>query len=378
MTDLDALLDFADQHRTAALIAGGAVVGLLLLLARAARHQRGRSAALTFAASVIALGFSAEGMWEVATGALHLAKWQAVLLFTFAEILMLFEADRARQKIAGKRDPRRHIRAVWVIALVAGLAAASHADNLSGQVIRLFMPLAVAWQWSSRIRDDLPEVARQESSWIWTPRRVGVELGLLKPGAADDLSEVFRRRNVDRMVRLARLIETGSERMTARREAALRRLAEGATAQMLAEVRERHQRGATVRAAIFDAPVQPASPPVQVEPVQVVHTPPVRTETKRSTPKRKPVRSTRSTSQQEPPPRVVAMVDQLWVDYPADQPGPVSVNSVVNRYRWRKADATEAVRIYRAQRDAQTGPVHIPDSPADLDRMAVLATTKES
>jgi len=263
MTDLDALLDLADQHRTAALIAGGAVVGLLLLLARAARHQRGRSAALTFAASVIALGFSAEGMWEVATGALHLAKWQAVLLFTFAEILMLFEADRARQKIAGKRDPRRHIRAVWIIALVAGLAAASHADNLSGQVIRLFMPLAVAWQWSSRIKDDLPEVARQESSWIWTPRRVGVELGLLKPGAADDLSEVFRRRNVDRMVRLARLIETGSERMTARREAALRRLAEGATAQMLAEVRERHQRGATVRAAIFDAAPAAAAQPVR-------------------------------------------------------------------------------------------------------------------
>ncbi|MFC3504784.1 helix-turn-helix domain-containing protein [Micromonospora krabiensis] len=274
MTAIDSALTFADQHRTTALIAGGLVVAVLLLLALIARNQRGRSAALTFAASVIALGFSAEGMWEVATGALHLDTWQAALLFAFAEILMLFEADRARQKIAEKRDPRRHIRAVWVIALVAGLAAASHADNLSGQVIRLFMPLAVAWQWSSRIKDDLPEVARQESSWIWTPRRVGVELGLLKPGAADDLSDVFSRRAVDRMVRLARLIDSGSERLVAVREGKLRRLAEGATAQMLDEVRERHQRGASARARILAQPVahpvaQPPRMPAQVEIPQV-------------------------------------------------------------------------------------------------------------
>jgi hypothetical protein len=264
LDQLAAALTFADQHRTATLIAGGALVGLLLMLARVSRGQRARSAALMFAASAIALGFSAEGMWEVATGALHLAKWQAVLLFAFAEILMLFEADQARRKIGEQRDPSRHLRAVWVIAFIAGLAAASHADNLSGEVVRFFMPLAVAWQWSSRIKDDLPEVARQESSWIWTPRRIGVELGLLKPGTADDLSEVFRRRNVARMVRLARLIDTGSGRLSARREGQLRRLAEGATAQMLDEVRERHQRGATVLAHIFAQPV--ARPVAQPEP----------------------------------------------------------------------------------------------------------------
>ncbi|WP_030487251.1 helix-turn-helix domain-containing protein [Micromonospora chokoriensis] len=256
---IDSWLAFASEHRTAILAIGALLVAVLLVLARVTRSQKGRSATLTFAASVIALGFSAEGMWEVATGALHLAKWQAVLLFAFAEILMLSEANQARKKIAEGRDPRRHIRAVWIIALVAGLAAGSHADNLSGQVIRFFMPMAVAWQWSSRIKDDLPEVARQESSWIWTPRRVGVELGLLKPGSADDLSEVFRRRNVDRMVRLARLIDTGSTRLVASREGQLRKLAEGATAQMLAEVRERHQRGADARALILDGVAHPVA-----------------------------------------------------------------------------------------------------------------------
>ncbi|MGK5737294.1 DUF2637 domain-containing protein [Micromonospora sp. URMC 103] len=113
------------------------------------------------------------------------------------------------------------------------------------------------------------------------------------------------------------------------------------------------------------------STPTQPEPVHTdpppVHTPPVRKQAKRST----AARSTRSAAQKQPAPRVLAMVEQLWVDHPADQPGPVSVSAVVNRYRWRKQDATEAVRIYRAQRDAQGGPVHVPDSPADLDQVPV-------
>ncbi|MGW3888870.1 hypothetical protein ACWD69_09285 [Micromonospora chokoriensis] len=194
------LLDLAARHRTAVLIGGGLVVAVLLALARVCRHQKGRSAALTFAAAAVALGFSAEGMWEVATKALHLGPGMAILLFAFAEILMLSEASRARKKIAEERSPARHVRAVWIIAVVAGLAAASHADNLSGQVIRAFMPMAVAWQWSSRILDDLPEAVREESRWIWTPRRIGIHLGLLKPGAVDDLSEVFRQRRITALV----------------------------------------------------------------------------------------------------------------------------------------------------------------------------------
>ncbi|WP_422744391.1 DUF2637 domain-containing protein [Micromonospora sp. WMMD754] len=114
--------------------------------------------------------------------------------------------------------------------------------------------------------------------------------------------------------------------------------------------------------------------PVHTEPAPVhtppVHTPPVHIPAKRSTAPKRAVRSTRSTPQREPAPRVLAMVDQLWVDHPADQDGPESVSRVVNRYGWRKADATEAVRIYRKQRESQGGPVHVPDSPAELDQIS--------
>ncbi|WP_346536926.1 DUF2637 domain-containing protein [Micromonospora sp. DPT] len=118
----------------------------------------------------------------------------------------------------------------------------------------------------------------------------------------------------------------------------------------------------------WSTPVQPA--PVHTEPAPV-HTPPVRKQAKRSTPKRGEPRSARSTSQRKPPPRVLTMVDQLALDYPPGQPGPESVNAVVNRYGWRKADATEAVRIHREGRERSTPPVHIPDSPADLDHIPV-------
>lgn len=120
----------------------------------------------------------------------------------------------------------------------------------------------------------------------------------------------------------------------------------------------------------YAMPVQPALPPVHVDVVQPVHTPPVHKPAERSTPAKRAVRSTRSTSQRKPPPRVLAMVDQLQVDHPADQPGPESVRAVVNRYGWRKADATEALRIFRED-GRSTPPVHVPDSPADLDRVAV-------
>ncbi|MEU4399803.1 hypothetical protein [Micromonospora orduensis] len=113
----------------------------------------------------------------------------------------------------------------------------------------------------------------------------------------------------------------------------------------------------------YAVPVHTAPAPVHVEPV---HKP-----AERTAPSRKVDRSTRTATQKKPAPRVLKMVDQLWVDYPLDQPGPRRVEDVVNRYRWRKGDATEAVRIYRAERDAQSAPVHVPDSPADLDRVAV-------
>lgn len=120
----------------------------------------------------------------------------------------------------------------------------------------------------------------------------------------------------------------------------------------------------------YAVPLQSAPPVVHPEVVQPVRAAPVRKSVQRSTPAKQVERSTRSTSQRKPPPRVLAMVDQLQVDHPAGQPGPESVRAVVNRYGWRKADATEALRIFRED-ERSTPPVHVPESPAELDRVAV-------
>ena len=109
---------------------------------------------------------------------------------------------------------------------------------------------------------------------------------------------------------------------------------------------------------------------------EVVHTPdPVQVDQPkpRTTPaRRRGPRPPKIATDKAPPPRVVAKVDQLRLDHPAGTAGPESVKAVVDRYGWRKQDATDALRIFREGHTAPTTqPVHVPDSPADLDRVAV-------
>src|SRR5699024_3859414 len=67
---------------------------------------------------------------------------------------------------------------------------------------RLAIPLLVAlgW-WTDLIAYDDPD-ARLETSWRWTPRRIGLALGLLEPGERDAMT-IDRDRLRGRMTRLA-------------------------------------------------------------------------------------------------------------------------------------------------------------------------------
>lgn len=123
------------------------------------------------------------------------------------------------------------------------------------------------------------------------------------------------------------------------------------------------------------ANAEPVHAPAEAAPVHTA--PPVHVDRKlaRSTSASKPARrpaprpGKSAEAKTPPPPRVVRMVETLKADHPAGTPGPESVKAVVDRYEWRKQDATEALRIFRADR---SGPVHvIPDTPAELDRVAV-------
>ncbi|MEO3930938.1 hypothetical protein ABGB07_44915 [Micromonosporaceae bacterium B7E4] len=198
--------DWVEQHPTTTVLVAGAVMVVLALLGRWIHRQRGKNlAGRTFdsAAVLVAVALSAEGMWEAATEQLDLRPEMAVLLFAFAELAMLRAARRARAKVDDRKRPGVYGLMVWGIALGAGLIATSNAPNTTEHLIRFGAPLLVAAQWWADLVDDLRAKLgdnRQESDWIWTPTRLMIRWGWKKPGAADDLTEVLRDRNVAKLV----------------------------------------------------------------------------------------------------------------------------------------------------------------------------------
>ncbi|MFI1197672.1 hypothetical protein ACH4T9_31050 [Micromonospora sp. NPDC020750] len=229
--DLRQVLTLAEDHRTVVITAAGVAMLTLSALGWWVR-KRLKGKADVFgrfcdaAAVVIAIALSAEGMWEVATERMHFGPDKALLLFAFAELAMMRSARRARAKVAKSKRPGVYGVMVWSIALGSGVIASLNAPNAAEFGVRLAAPALVAGQWWADLLDDLREKLggeRQESNWILTPQRVGVWLGLLKPGAADDLSDVYRQR------RIVALVDAGLE-LRAQEEAAKNRPAEPAKA----------------------------------------------------------------------------------------------------------------------------------------------------
>lgn len=81
------------------------------------------------------------------------------------------------------------------------------------------------------------------------------------------------------------------------------------------------------------------------------------------------------------PPRVLKMLARLTKDHPAPK-APATVQSLVDHYKWRKEDAAHALRLFRAERAAQTVPpasagqmtaARTNGSVPDLDRAAINA-----
>ncbi|HEY0700271.1 MAG TPA: helix-turn-helix domain-containing protein, partial [Micromonospora sp.] len=245
---LDQAASFTEEHHTVVLTAAGVLLVLLSLAGWWARRRLSRTADAfgrfcDAAAVAVAVALSAEGMWEATTEKLGLADYQALLLFAFAELAMLRAARKARKKVDKGDPPGMYGQIVWTVALLAGGVATSNAPNLTEHLIRLGAPLLVAWQWWADLVDALREktggnIQRQRSSWIWTPRRIGIHLGLIQAGE-QDLIKVDRDRRIHRLTVTAHRLHHGSKRLAGWRKAKLRRLALHADDTMVTEARLR-------------------------------------------------------------------------------------------------------------------------------------------
>lgn len=194
------------------LLFGAGVVGALLALGLVLRflrtgqvHER-----LGLVAVSLATLFAMEGMYEVAHGPLGLNTPGSLMFCATFEVVMLHQGSLAAHKLAAAIDGdtpdiSRHMRFVWIVAVASGVIASTASSSLTEVVLRLVTPPLAAGIWYMSLYADVEPAERQPSRWIWTPQRIGVRLGLLKPGAVDDLTEVFAQR------RIVALVDAGME-----------------------------------------------------------------------------------------------------------------------------------------------------------------------
>lgn len=218
--------------------ATGALLGTLLIW-RFFRtgHAHTRVGSLAVA---LATAFAAEGMWEVATGPMGLPPVMAAGLFGMFEVVMVSQGLLAKFKLAQNPpgDVRRHMNFVWAVAAASGIVASTASNSVPEFLLRLCAPAVGAGIWWMGITADKPAGAVQPTSWIWTPRRIGIQLGLIQPGQ-QDLVQVDRDRRIDAITVTAHRLHHGSKSLAGWRKSKLRRLALQADDAMVAEAQRR-------------------------------------------------------------------------------------------------------------------------------------------
>jgi hypothetical protein len=232
MVDMPTWISDLERIAPAVLIPAGALIAVtvLVLIGRALRKQQPDKLAVKVAVA-LASAFSAQGMYEVATTRLHLPWYLAAGLFAVAEAAMLASAVRAHrhyEATATAAEPGSlgpHARFVWLIAFAAGGIVSLNAHSPSEYFLRLLMPLLVAGLWRmGYVAPDVRAKAADAITLRWTPRRLGVLLGIIEPGERD-LATVNAERQRRQMIAHAHAYHRGSLLLGWWHAARLRKLA---------------------------------------------------------------------------------------------------------------------------------------------------------
>lgn len=147
-----------------------------------------------------------EGMWEVVHGRMGVAIPLTVAMFAAYDVVIYSQGATAVRALARDANARigSYLLIIWALSAAASITVSFASGNAATWFFRFFSPLVAASLWTQKL---LARRARnrvkQESSWIWTPTRLMIRWGWLKPGAADDLTEVFAAR------RIAALVDAG-------------------------------------------------------------------------------------------------------------------------------------------------------------------------
>ncbi len=167
-----------------------------------ARRVRAVETALTVSAAGIATAVAISGMWRVFGDALGFNGPARIALAGFLEIALMVSAIRARASLRDRGTVGVDGAAVWALAALSSVLAATDAQGL-GRAVRFAAPLVAAWLWERGLaaeRRRSSPTRRQAVVWRWTRARLAIALGLAE--ATDrTLSDLDRARRLRRLTR---------------------------------------------------------------------------------------------------------------------------------------------------------------------------------
>lgn len=215
---------------------------LVLTLAAWLLRRKGRAKLahrVTAAATLLGLGWSAQGMWDTAVHHYHQDIVVAWVLFVVFEAMLAARMLKAHEYRADLDRRAKHVQSVWVIASVMA-AVVALGEGPAQAPARLAIPLLVAYGWYVDLTADDAPGERRRTSWRWTPRRLGLAIGALEPGSCD-VETTDRDALRDRMTKLAFRKHHGSKLLNdvLRRAVRLQRMQTLADNADLADVRAR-------------------------------------------------------------------------------------------------------------------------------------------
>lgn len=223
-----------------------AIAVLALLIWRVVKRGKADKLATAFAVAVATV-FSADGMYEVATDRLHLAPSLALVVFGVAEAAMLAEATRAARLHARTGSLGVHGRAVWTIAVCAGVIVSLNGTSIIEFLLRLGMPVLVAALWWLGYQNEATRTKLAGAiSWTISPRRVLVWLRLAEPGDVTVNDAATERLTKQMTIAGFKLHATISERAKARKTYQLQLMTLKATDDVADEVAARIARAYSI------------------------------------------------------------------------------------------------------------------------------------
>ncbi|WP_280406773.1 hypothetical protein [Nocardia carnea] len=174
--------------------------------------------AVTLFTAGIASIVAAQGMYVMFSQALEMPVPLQLLCFAFIELMVVASAMRARRSQIDTGSAGVDGIAMWVLTILSGVLAASHAtEDVGLLVLRLAAPLVAAWGWERSMALERRQItgAAGGMNWRISPRRLMVRWGLADP-TDRTAGEVAVERRLEDLARAADAVRIARDTSNAR------------------------------------------------------------------------------------------------------------------------------------------------------------------